>query len=100
MRDHAAQSGSLGINLHWDFFVIAIVAFISLLAGKACETRQPLGSPQRLNISIQNLIGGRSLRRVFYDFDFVRIFGWNRVLVGQAGHNFGVLGASMARVTS
>src|ERR1700722_2560191 len=98
MRDDAALSRGLGINLQWHFFVIAVVAFVGPLPGKAGEASQPPGSAQRLNISIQNLIGGRSLRRVFYDFDFVRIFRWNRVLVGQAGDNFGMLGPAMARV--
>src|SRR5580704_10506160 len=100
MRDHAALPGSLGINLQWDFFVIGVVAFISPLAGKAGEASQPPGSTQHLNISIEYLIGGGPLRRVLYDFDFVRIFHRNAVLVGEARGHFGMFGASVARVTS
>ena len=58
--------------------MIGVIAFISPLTGKAGEAGQPLGSPQRLDISIQNLIDGRPLWRVFYDLDFVRIFGRER----------------------
>jgi len=67
MRDDVALSRSLAI-ISSKLFVIRVVAFIRTLAGKAGEASEPLRPAKRLDISIQNLIGGRTLRRVFYRF--------------------------------
>src|SRR5262249_18953081 len=99
MSDHSPLSCRLRIDFHGDLPVIAVEAFVAPLActaGQACDTGC---ATQRLDVSIENIVGAGRRGDATIDFDIVGIVGRRlAVLFHQTGYHFWRWAAAMARV--
>src|SRR5579864_3555389 len=90
MNHGGELSWSFGVDVDRNFFALGIEALVRSATDETGETGKPLGPPERLDVLVENLIGGRRIRTgLLTDFNIVGIARRrSAVLVGQTrGHS-------------
>src|SRR3984957_10909247 len=101
MDDRGELIGGFGKHLYGNFFGVRIEPGVSTLCSEAGELGQLLRPAQRVDIPVENLVGGGPCGTLPADLNRIRIFRRRRaVLLLQTGHGLGTIGTAMAGVAS
>src|SRR5580700_10649145 len=101
MHDRHTLIRGLCKHFHRDLLPICVVASISTAGGKAGQLGELLCSPERLNILVKDLVGGKALRTPGCSFKLIRIVRQrSAVLLSQTWRHFRLLAAAMTRIAS
>ena len=97
MHDCGTLPGEFGIDLCGNFVEICVEASVSPFGGKAGNAGQALCPAERLNIFVEDLIGGRRRNRLIRNFNVIRIpVRYSAILHRQARRLRGLRIAAMA----
>src|SRR5205823_6587193 len=98
VRNYCALTRGPGVDLNWNLHVIRVVAFDGSFGNIAGERGQTLGIADRLDILVENMIGGGLGWTIGDNLNSVCVLGGDVVLLHEARDHFGDLGPSMAGV--
>ena len=88
-----SEARSVGIgDLYRNFHSVRIVSCVSPFGGEAGELGQLLRPAQRLDIPVQNLVGGGPLGTLPLDFNFIWIVRrWRAALLRKTRDDLGAI---------
>lgn len=98
--DRGALTLSIDKEVERNLILKCVVSLVGPLANKALEAGHPLCAAERLDVFIQNLIGGKTLRSVLTNLNFVWIVWRSAVLLGKAWRDLGAFSTRMGSLVS